>query len=107
MANKSIETLRLVERELLKFGSYENANKILSKYMIGSSYDKEMVEKILVILVAEFRQQLERMGKALPEDEAEAEAAIERKISRKKTSRKSEFSIELADDIDLSEFDDD
>jgi cell division GTPase FtsZ len=81
MSKTAKETLRVVERELLKFGSYEHAKKLLNKYMIGSDYNQEMVEKILVILVAEFRHEIEKISGNLPDDAVEAAAVVERKAT--------------------------
>jgi hypothetical protein len=105
MSNTSKDAFKIVEKELIKFGSYENAKKILSKYMIGSSYDQEMVEKILVILVAEFRREIERLNGNLPEDDAEAALVIERKASSKPRQKKgsSKIVIESAGDIDIDD----
>lgn len=83
MSDTTKDAFKLVERELVKFGSYENAKKMLNKYMIGSSYDQEMVEKILVILVTEFRHVVEKMSSSLPDDEVEAAASISRRASYK------------------------
>lgn len=105
----SKDVFKLVERELLKFASYDNAKKVLAKYMIGSSYDKDMLEKILVILSTEFRHEIEKISRSLPEDDVEADAAIGRKASFKPRSKKSNssLSIEDAGDIDLDSFDED
>lgn len=107
--NTSKDVFRLVERELLKFASYDNAKKVLAKYMIGSSYDRDMVEKVLVILATEFRHEIEKMSGSLPDDDIEAAAAIERKVAYKARSKKpkSGISIEDAGDIDIDEFDED
>jgi len=90
MSDAAKDAFRLVERELVKFGSYENARKMLNKYMIGSSYDQEMTEKILVILVTEFRHVVEKLSSSLPEDEAEAAASLSRKASYKPRAKKEE-----------------
>ena len=104
MSNAAKDSLRIVERELLKFGSYENVRSILSKYSIGN-YDKDLVEKLLVIFVAEFRHKIESLSGNLPDDEAEANAAIERKVAasnRRGRKPKSEISdIDVIDDFDL------
>ena len=110
MSNTTKDAFRLVERELVKFGSYENTKKMLNKYMIGSSYDEEMVEKILVILVSEFRHVIERLSSVLPEDDTEAAAVVSRRASSKPRGRakKDDYSdIEIIEDTDiLSSIDD-
>lgn len=95
MSDSVRNTFNLIERELIKFGSYENAKRLLNKYMIGSSYDKEMTEKILVILVSEFRHEIDRMKNALPEDDVEAAASVERKVSNKRASKKMDRALSI------------
>lgn len=91
MSKTTKETLRVVERELIKFGSYEHAKKLLDKYMIGSDYNRDMVEKILVILVAEFRHEIERLSSNLPDDEAEAAFIVEHKAAGKRRPRRAKI----------------
>lgn len=104
MSNTTKDAFRLVERELVKFGSYENAKKLLSKYMIGSSYDEEMVEKVLVILTTEFRHVIEKLSSVLPEDDTEAAAVVSRRASSKPRTRvkKDDSSdVEIIEDTDI------
>ena len=104
MSNTTKDAFRLVERELVKFGSYDNAKKLLNKYMIGSSYDEEMVEKILVILTTEFRHVIEKLSSVLPEDDTEAAAVVSRRASSKPRtrSRKDESDdVEIIEDTDI------
>ena len=104
MSNTTKDAFRLVERELVKFGSYENAKKLLNKYMIGSSYDEEMVEKVLVILTSEFRHVIEKLSSVIPEDDTEAAAVVSRRASSKPRVRgkKDDSSdIEIIEDTDI------
>jgi len=101
MNNTAKSTLKIVEKELTKFSSYENVRSILSKYSIGS-YDKDLVEKLLVILSTEFRHNLERIGTNLPDDEAEAAVVVGRRAAGGKgRPRKQEEDIEIIDESDL------
>ena len=108
MSNAARDAFQIVERELSKFSSYENVRSILSKYSIGQ-YDKELVEKLLVILATEFRHKIENLSTKLPDDEAEAAAAIQRKVASKRGAKPKakEIEIEVVDDFDLAEFDED
>jgi hypothetical protein len=72
--------------------------------MIGSSYDQEMVEKILVILTSEFRHVIEKLSSVLPEDDVEAAAVVSRRASSKPRAKgkKDDFSdIEIIEDTDI------
>lgn len=102
MDNTAKATLRLVEKELTKFSSYESVRSTLSKYSIGA-YDKVLVEKLLVILATEFRHNLERIGSNLPEDDTEAAVVVNRRASNGKRGRpkKVEEDIEVIDDFDM------
>lgn len=106
-SNATKDAFRLVERRLVAFGSYSHVRSLLDKYMIGSSYDQELVEKILVILVAEFRQELSKLSGNLPDDEAEAAAVASRRASGKRGRPKKEtLQIEVVEDVDLMELED-
>jgi hypothetical protein len=102
MENTAKATLKLVEKELAKFSSYENVKSILSKYSVGA-YDKEIVEKLLVILSTEFRRNLEKIASNLPEDDAEASVVVNRRASGSGRGRpkKMEDDIEVIDDFDM------
>jgi hypothetical protein len=92
--------LRLLERELLTFASDNNARAMLSKYSIN--LDEEKMQKALVIWSTEFRHVIERWRESLPEDAAEAEAALERKRGpRKPRSKNKVADIEFIDDSEL------
>lgn len=102
MSNATRDAFRIVEKELIKFASYDNVRSILSKYMIGA-YDKELVEKLLVILASEFRHNIERLSSHLPDDEVEAAAVVSKKAStnRRGRPRKNAVEIETVEDVDL------
>jgi len=102
MENTAKSTIKLVEKELAKFSSYENVRSILSKYSVGA-YDKEVVEKLLVILSTEFRRNLEKIASNLPEDDAEASVVVNRRASSGGRGRpkKMEDDIEIIDDFDM------
>jgi hypothetical protein len=108
MSNAAKDAFVIVERELLKFSSYENVRSILSKYSIGQ-YDKDLVEKLLVILSTEFRRKIENLNTNLPDDEVEAMAVIQRKAAAKRGRKPKEdgLDIEVVDDFDLLELDED
>lgn len=102
MSNTTRDAFRIVEKELIKFASYDNVRSILSKYMIGS-YDQALVEKLLVILASEFRHNIERLSSNLPDDEVEAAAVVNKKATsnRRGRPRKNSLDIEVVEDIDL------
>jgi hypothetical protein len=106
MSNAAKDAFQIVEKELLKFSSYENVRSILSKYSIGQ-YDKELVEKLLVILSTEFRRKMEGLASRLPDDEAEASAVVQRKAADKRGRKPKDqgIDIEVVDDFDLADFD--
>ena len=96
MSNAVKDSFRLVERELIKFSSYENVKSILSKYSIGQ-YDKELVEKLLVILSTEFRHKIEKLSSDLPDDDVEASAVVSKRASSKRPVRKLPSGDEIID----------
>lgn len=103
MTNTTKDAFRIVEKELTKFGSYENVRSMLSKYMVGQ-YDQQVVEKLLVILIAEFRHRIEKLSTSLPDDETEASAIIEKRAASKRGSSKTKspgLDIEVVDDFDI------
>jgi hypothetical protein len=104
MSNTTKNAFKIVEKELIKFSSYENVKSILSKYMIGG-YDKELVEKLLVILSTEFRHNIERMSTNLPEDDTEAAAIVNKRATstRGRKAKVDDLKIEVVDNF---EFDD-
>lgn len=104
MDNTAKSTLKLVEKELIKFSSYESVRSTLSKYSIGA-YDKELVEKLLVILATEFRHNLERIGSGLPEDDTEASVVVNRRASSNKRGRPKKVAeeVEIIDDFDMAD----
>lgn len=108
MSNTAKDALKLVEKELLKFSSYESVKSILSKYSIGQ-YDEALVEKLLVILSTEFRHKIEKMSVNLPDDDVEAAAIISRRASstRGASKKTSGIDIEVAEDFDINDFDED
>lgn len=97
------DSFKLVERELIKFGSYENVRSTLSKYSIGQ-YDKDLVEKLLVILTTEFRHKIEKLSSDLPDDDVEAAFVVGRRAASKRVSKKTASGdeiIELEDEEDM------
>ena len=104
MDNTAKSTLKLVEKELIKFSSYESVRSTLSKYSIGA-YDKDLVEKLLVILATEFRHNLERIGSNLPDDDTEASVVVNRRASSGKRGRPKKVvdEIEVIDDFDMTD----
>ena len=86
MSKTAKDALKIVERELIKFSSYESVRSILSKYSIGQ-YDEDLVEKLLVILSTEFRHKLEKMSSDLPDDDVEAAAVISRRASSNRSPK--------------------
>jgi diphthamide synthase subunit DPH2 len=94
MSNTVKDSLKLVERELIRFASYENVRSVLSKYSIGQ-YDKDLVEKLLVILTTEFRHKIEKMSSNLPEDDVEASFVVSRRAASKPASRKTSSGDEI------------
>ena len=107
MSNTTKNAFRIVEKELIKFSSYDNVKSILSKYMIGA-YDKELVEKLLVILATEFRHNIERMSTNLPEDDTEAAAIVSKRASssRGKNTKADSLKIEIVDDFEFDDSED-
>lgn len=96
------DSFKLVERELIKFGSYESVRSTLSKYSIGQ-YDKDLVEKLLVILTTEFRHKIEKLSSDLPDDDTEAAFVVSRRASSTRKSKKTASGDEI---IDLEDEDD-
>jgi len=99
MENTAKDTLVMIERELIKFASYDNVKSMLSKYMVGS-YDQDTVEKLLVILSSEFRKVLERVEDNLPDDDVEAAAVVARRSSPKRGKPRKEVDVIIDDDED-------
>jgi hypothetical protein len=70
----------IVENELLTMGSFENARAMLSGYLFEGVYDltEEQMERMVVIMVAELRQRLERLHEKLPEEDEDARKVLDR-----------------------------
>mgnify|MGYP003474490145 FL=1 len=106
--NVSIEEfLRVIEHELLKFGSYKNIQSTLSKYMVGYLPEQEQLEKVAVILAAEMRAAIGKMAVEFSGDANESRAKFLKRarrlnsdfendlMSEVMTSDKKEVDIEL------------
>lgn len=68
--------VRLLEAQMQEFASYNNVRKVLSHY--GVNITDEKLERAVVVLVTEMKQLIHKWSEALPEDETEAQAKIER-----------------------------
>lgn len=110
MSNTANDVFKIVEAELIKFGSAENTRKVLSKYMIGFNGDPEVIERVFTILSSEFRQTIEKIRLSLPEDDVEAAAFVENKAARSRTIKsmnEGPLDLEIVEDFDLQDFDED
>jgi hypothetical protein len=97
--------VQLLEKEIAEFCEWNNVRKILSKY--GASVPDYQLEKAVVILGTEMRQRVEKWRADLPEDEAEAMAAVGRKKGRRGPNKadggSSKEPLEVFDEDELIE----
>ena len=110
MSNTANDVFKIVEAELIKFGSAENTRKVLSKYMIGFNGDPQVIERVFTILSAEFRQTIEKIRTSLPEDDIEAAVFVENKAARSRTIKSmvdDPSDIEIVEESELQDFDED
>jgi hypothetical protein len=92
--------ISLLEKEILRFSSDNNARKILSKYSVN--LDEEKMQKALVIWSTEFRHLLEKWRESLPDDPVEAEAFLARKKGKRVAKNSSDIgNLEVIDEEDL------
>ena len=83
-----IKLVALLEAQLQEYASYNNVKKVLGHY--GVSLPDDKLERAIVILTTDLKNEIHKWAEKLPEDDVEAMAKIERSKGPRGPRRKKE-----------------
>lgn len=76
------DMLKLIEHELMKFGSFKNVQSMLAKYMVGNKVPDDQLQTVAVILLAEVRAMVSKLADEFDGEPNEARAKFLKRIKR-------------------------
>lgn len=76
------DMIKLIENELMKFGSFKNVKSMLAKYMVGNKVPDDQLQTVTVIILAEVRAMVAKLADDFDGEPNEARAKFLKRIKR-------------------------